>query len=123
MIAPTPGAVINKRAARDDLFGPQGKAPAGFAKQHTEGAQEPPDFVLQLDAGPNENLTSGQQRSNLVAISGLDPDVLEPACANDLGEPSGIIPVGLVRPHLQGSMGVPSIHADDWDASIVQFIL
>jgi hypothetical protein len=41
---------------------------------------------------------------------------------DDLGEPGGVIPIGLVGPKLQCSIGLTSVNADDGQPSAMQLV-
>ena len=60
-----------------------------------------------------QGVARGEQRPHDIGAMALDPDSLRPAGADDLGEAAHIVPVGLVRHHLQHAMGVAHVEADD----------
>lgn len=103
-------------------FGTLGEHTNPFAKQDAEGAKDTSDLVLQVAAGSHELAASGKERPSFVACRRFYMDTLAPARTNDLRQADGVVAVRLGRHHLQGRIGVPSIHADDGNATFLQSI-
>lgn len=98
------------------------KPASSLAKEDTKGAQQPTNLVLNLYPNAHQNLTSAEQRSDLIAIPALDLHLLEPAGPDDLSQPGRVVPVGLVGAHLERRMRVARVKAYDRQIMFAQFI-
>lgn len=88
---------------------------AALACRHdqTEGLHQPTDLVGELGLDSDQLGSRCHQRAGQHAFEAFDPDLTIKADLGEMGEPIGIIGVGLVRSHVEGRLSVTRIYADD----------
>ena len=70
----------------------------------------------------DRHLADDQRGADLIAVPALYAHLLEPAGSHDLCQTGGVIAVRLHGAHLQGSVGVPGIDAQDRQPSCRKLI-
>src|SRR4029077_6996873 len=76
-----------------------------------EGLHQSADLIGEVGRNIEKLSTGGRDRLREHGVAALDAHLLVPAGANEMRQPIGVVGIGLVGPHIERALGLPSITA------------
>src|ERR1700730_3058105 len=76
-----------------------------------EGLHQSADLIGKVGRNIEKLSTGGRERLREHGVAALDAHLLVPAGANEMRQPIGVVGIGLVGPHIERALGLPSIKA------------
>jgi hypothetical protein len=77
-------------------------------------------LILEIPLDLDEQSSADEESLDRVTVEVFDAHLLIPPTLHDAGDTYGIVAVALVDLHLQNSLGVPGVDADDGQSQLIQ---